>query len=280
MGREHRILAGLQRPTCRSRRVVGMCDDESVNDAPFYVMRFVDGHVCATERRRRRRSTEAARAHVSRSLVDTMAAIHAVDLDAVGLDDLGRHDGLHRAPAASGGTASGTRARPATSPRRRRGPRRPRRPDPRAAGPATLVHGDYRLDNCIVDADGQRRRRARLGDLHARRSARRPRPAAGLLDRPGRRRVGVDRRRPRPRPGSGIGASSSSATPRCPGASSSTSTSTSRSRTGSWRASSKASTRATSAARSASAAPTSSTVQACRSKPPRASPSSCLEALS
>ena len=41
-------------------------------------------------------------------------------------------------------------------------------------GPARLVHGDYRLDNLIVARDcAENRRRARLGIVHARRSARR-----------------------------------------------------------------------------------------------------------
>ncbi len=41
-------------------------------------------------------------------------------------------------------------------------------------GPVRLVHGDYRLDNIILAPDAPTRaRRARLGTVHARRSARR-----------------------------------------------------------------------------------------------------------
>jgi aminoglycoside phosphotransferase (APT) family kinase protein len=62
---------------------LGYCDDESVNEMPFYVMGFVEGHVV-----RERAAAEAVftvdqRRHASESIVDTLAAIHAVDLDTV-----------------------------------------------------------------------------------------------------------------------------------------------------------------------------------------------------
>ena len=48
-------------------------------------------------------------------------------------------------------------------------------------GPATIVHGDYRLDNMILHRRRRGRRRRRLGALHPRRPARRRRPADRLL---------------------------------------------------------------------------------------------------
>ena len=133
-----------------------------------------------------------------------MAAIHAVDLDAVGLTDLGRHEGyIARQLKRWYGQWNDQKTRDA----RRGRPRSTTRSSQRIPeqGPATIVHGDYRLDNCMVGDDGTIARRARLGDLHARRSARRRRPAAGVLDRSRRRAVGVGRlghhrrRLPRPR---------------------------------------------------------------------------------
>ena len=108
---------------------------------------------CATGRRRSRSSTRRHASNVSRSLVDTMAAIHAVDLVDAGLDDLGRHDGIHRAPA----QAVVRPVEPAQDPRTRH--RRSRSTMPSLdripeQGAATIVHGDYRLDNCMVDDDG------------------------------------------------------------------------------------------------------------------------------
>ena len=64
-------------------RTLGLCTDTSVNGAPFYVMSFVDGHILRDEAASGRLS-EPVRAHASASLVDTLARLHAVDVDAVG----------------------------------------------------------------------------------------------------------------------------------------------------------------------------------------------------
>ena len=77
---------------CRSPPSIGLCTDDAVNGAPFYVMEFVDGIVV--------RDTEAGASPLARrpaprpapSLVDVLAAIHEVDVDAVGLGDLGRRE--------------------------------------------------------------------------------------------------------------------------------------------------------------------------------------------
>src|SRR5215217_4059615 len=91
MGREHRVIAALQDTPVPVPPVVGLCDDESVNGAPFYVMGFVDGPIL--------RSAEEANAFgqaerhaIGERVVDTLVAIHAVDPDAVGLGELGRKD--------------------------------------------------------------------------------------------------------------------------------------------------------------------------------------------
>ena len=153
MGREHKIISGLQRSAVPVAPALGFCDDEAVNDAPFYVMGFVDGHVL-----RDRASTEAildlaGRRRASESIVDTMAAIHAVDLEAVGLADLGKHEGyIARQLKRWYGqwNAQKTRELPAVDEVHDELSRRiPEQ------GPATIVHGDYRLDNCMVGDDGR-----------------------------------------------------------------------------------------------------------------------------
>ena len=45
MGREHRIISGLQHSAVPVAPALGLCTDDSVNGAPFYVMGFVDGFV-------------------------------------------------------------------------------------------------------------------------------------------------------------------------------------------------------------------------------------------
>lgn len=152
MGREHRIIHGLQSSNVPVAPALGFCDDPAVNDAPFYVMGFVQGHVL-----RERAAAEAVlsvdqRRHASESLVDTLAKIHAVDLRAVGLDDLGKHEGyIARQLKRWYGqwNAQQTRELPAID--RVHDELLRRIPD---QGPATIVHGDYRLDNCMVGDDG------------------------------------------------------------------------------------------------------------------------------
>jgi aminoglycoside phosphotransferase (APT) family kinase protein len=153
MGREHRIIAGLQGSAVPVPPVEGYCDDPTVNDAPFYVMRFVEGHVLRDVATAQRVLDETARANASRSMADTMAAIHAVDLETAGLGDLGRHEGYiaRQLRRWYGQWNQGkTRELPAVD----------RVHDALAEhipeqGPATIVHGDYRLDNCMVDERGE-----------------------------------------------------------------------------------------------------------------------------
>ncbi|HSD25523.1 MAG TPA: phosphotransferase family protein, partial [Solirubrobacterales bacterium] len=45
MSREHRVIAALQDTRVPVPPVVGLCEDESVNGAPFYVMGFVEGPI-------------------------------------------------------------------------------------------------------------------------------------------------------------------------------------------------------------------------------------------
>jgi aminoglycoside phosphotransferase (APT) family kinase protein len=153
MGREHRIIHGLQNSAVPVAPALGFCDDESVNDAPFYVMGYVDGHVI-----RDRVTAESvldidARRTASESLVDTMAAIHDVNLEAVGLSDLGRHDGyISRQLRRWYGQWNAQKTRQLDSVDRVHDALLERIPE---QGPATIVHGDYRLDNCMVGDDGR-----------------------------------------------------------------------------------------------------------------------------
>ncbi len=151
MGREHRIIAALADTAVPVPTVIGLSPDDSVNGAPFYVMDFVDGPILRNDEAARQIS-EAARATATTSMIDVLADIHAVDLDAVGLADLGRHDGyIERQLKRWQGQWEKTKTREL--------PVIDAVHDRLAAsvplqGPATIVHGDYRLDNCILDTDG------------------------------------------------------------------------------------------------------------------------------
>jgi aminoglycoside phosphotransferase (APT) family kinase protein len=132
--------------------VVGLCEDESVNGAPFYVMGFVEGPVL--------RSAddaevfgESERAAIGERVVDTLVAIHEVDPDEVGLGELGRKEAyVERQLRRWQGQweKSKTRELPAVDEvHERLAARVPEQ------GPATIVHGDYRLDNMILSSSGE-----------------------------------------------------------------------------------------------------------------------------
>ena len=153
MGREHRIIHALRDTDVPVAPALAMCTDSAVNGAPFYVMGFVEGHVIRDAAIAERVLSESARRTASESMIDTMAAIHAVDLDQVGLTDLARHEGyiarqLKRWYAQF--NAQKTRELPLID--EVHDALSKRIPE---QGPATIVHGDYRLDNCIVGDDGR-----------------------------------------------------------------------------------------------------------------------------
>ncbi|MGH9245119.1 MAG: phosphotransferase family protein [Acidimicrobiales bacterium] len=153
MGREHRIIAALAATDVPVPLAIGLCGDESVTGAPFYVMGYVDGHTMWGPREVEATLDKEARWHAGEALIDVLARIHAVDPNAVGLGNLGRKEGYVERQL-------------------RRWHRQWRESKTRelalidevhdrlmaevpAQGPATIVHGDYRLDNCLVDGQGE-----------------------------------------------------------------------------------------------------------------------------
>ncbi|MCU1390305.1 MAG: hypothetical protein JWL72_3643 [Ilumatobacteraceae bacterium] len=152
MGREFRIISGLQTSAVPVAPALGFCDDIAVNGAPFYVMGYVDGYVIRDEATALKVLTEDARRTASESIVDTMAAIHAVDLVDSGLDTLGKHeDYIARQLRRWYGQWNSQKTRELAGVDAAHALLAARIPD---QGPASIVHGDYRLDNCMVDANG------------------------------------------------------------------------------------------------------------------------------
>ncbi|MFM7489854.1 MAG: phosphotransferase family protein [Actinomycetota bacterium] len=153
MSREHRIIAALRDTPVPVAPAVGFCDDPDVSGVPFYVMKFVDGLVIRDREAAEKLLTPDARRRASESIVDTMAAIHAVDPAAVGLGELGRHDGyIARQLKRWYGQWNAQKTRDLSAVDRVHDELLACVPE---QGPATLVHGDYRLDNCMVDSSGQ-----------------------------------------------------------------------------------------------------------------------------
>ena len=152
MGREHKIISALGPTDVPVAPALGLCTDESVNGAPFYVMDFVDGLI-VRDASVVDRLTPEARRNTGCSIATTLAKIHAVDPDAVGLGDLGKKDDyVARQLKRWYGQWEKSKTRELAEIDEVHEALLSRIPD---QGPAAIVHGDYRLDNCMTDETGE-----------------------------------------------------------------------------------------------------------------------------
>jgi aminoglycoside phosphotransferase (APT) family kinase protein len=147
MAREYRVLTALQGTSIPVPAPVAFCSDPEVVGAPFYLMEYVDGLVLRT-REDGEQVTQAQASQLSERLAEMLAAIHGVDTQAAGLTGFGRPDGYLARQLARWQRQwelSATREMPGYD----------RLVERLAAGlpetgEATLVHGDFRLDNMLV----------------------------------------------------------------------------------------------------------------------------------
>jgi aminoglycoside phosphotransferase (APT) family kinase protein len=148
MAREHRIIAAIGATGVPVPPALGLCTDEAVNGAPFYVMGFVDGVVLDSQDKAEQLPVGLRRS-ASEHLIDVLADLHAVDVDAVGLGDLARKGGYVERQIKRWTTQwanSKTRELPAID----KVAERLARHIPTQHG-VVVAHGDYRFGNCLVD---------------------------------------------------------------------------------------------------------------------------------
>jgi aminoglycoside phosphotransferase (APT) family kinase protein len=148
MGREARVqrsLAGTGVPVAR----VVLADERDLLGIRCYVMEKVEGHIIRGELPAGYAAAAAEREQMGDVFIDTLAALHAVDADAVGLGDYGRPEGfMARQVRRWTGQWEVSRTHEvkeidelsrrlaASVPTQQR---------------ATIVHGDFRLDNVVFD---------------------------------------------------------------------------------------------------------------------------------
>ncbi len=147
MAREYTVLRALADTDVPVPRALAFCDDADVNGAPFYVMSKVDGVILRTPADMAELTTAQARG-CSEALVDVLAAIHAVDYNAVGLGDFGHPDGFLARQVRRWGE-QWERSKATELPAIDELARRLRAALPESP-PPTIVHGDYRLDNTML----------------------------------------------------------------------------------------------------------------------------------
>ncbi|TCC63267.1 phosphotransferase family protein [Kribbella pittospori] len=148
MGREYHVLSALAPTPVPVPRTFLFCTDQSVIGVPFYLMEYADGTIYRTAEQLGHVSPETGQA-VADALVDTLAVLHDIEPASVGLSDLGRADGYLERQVRRWGTqlaASRSRDIPGIAElgeRLAKGLPRSSR--------TTLVHGDYRLDNVVLE---------------------------------------------------------------------------------------------------------------------------------
>jgi aminoglycoside phosphotransferase (APT) family kinase protein len=134
-------------------RALARCDDEAVIGTSFYVMSRVDGVVVDNEAAADAHLPDpAVRRRAGAQIVDVMADMHRVDIDAVGLGDAARRDDFVARQIKrfrEMWVRNATRELPAVESLAER--LLAAAPQQRYTG---IVHGDYRIGNVMVGADG------------------------------------------------------------------------------------------------------------------------------
>ena len=150
MAREHRIISAVGRTDVPVPEALGLCVDPAVNDAPFYVMGYVDGTVLDSPDRAAALPI-GLRSQVSEHLFDVLADLHAVDVDEVGLGDLAKRDGyVERQVRRWSQQWEQSKTRELASIDEVAQQLRNNLPTQQGV---SIAHGDFRFGNCLTDIE-------------------------------------------------------------------------------------------------------------------------------
>lgn len=147
--REVRVQRALAASEVPVPRIVLAEASGDLLGVPFYVMGKVDGHIVRDGFPPGFAQTPAARHQIADALIDTLADIHRIDPAQVGLGDFGRPAGFLARQLGRWTAQAEAIAFPGSGLVELARALRARVPQ----SPGTsLVHGDFRLDNCVLDA--------------------------------------------------------------------------------------------------------------------------------
>jgi len=148
VGREYQVTAALQKTSVPVAATVLECDDRAVIGAPFTIVEFVHGRIFRSEADLALLSDDEV-ASLHRELIRVLAELHAVSYREIGLGDLGRPEGFAARQVkrwrqqwdhvATRDAPDVDRLYNVLATRSWR------------AAEATIVHGDYRVDNALID---------------------------------------------------------------------------------------------------------------------------------
>jgi aminoglycoside phosphotransferase (APT) family kinase protein len=148
MAREYAVLAALAPSSVPVPEPVALCMDTTVLGVPFYVMREISGVVLRAAADTAKLSVDA-RALLGSDIAATLATLHAIDPMVVGLGEYGRHSDYCRRQISTWGKQwNRSRTRDLADMYTLLDALTQRAPDDSGL---SIVHGDYRLDNTLVD---------------------------------------------------------------------------------------------------------------------------------
>lgn len=151
MGREYRVLSKLHTAFAPAPEPLLYCEDDSVLGAPFYLMKRIRGVIIRREPPKGLDFSPDIARRLSESFVDTLATLHGLDYEKIGLGDLGKPVGYMQRQVEGWVKryyGSQTHDIPEVEPVSRwMAEHMPAHSD------ATLIHNDYKYDNVIVAAD-------------------------------------------------------------------------------------------------------------------------------
>lgn len=148
MSREYRVITALAPTPVPVPRTYVLCQDADVIGAPFYIMEWVAGTPYRSASDLAPLGREGIR-DVSRRMIETLAALHAIDPQSIGLADFGRPQGfLERQVRRWATQLESSRSRDLAGAAELIAMLRDTLPEEQ---PPAIVHGDYRLDNLLVD---------------------------------------------------------------------------------------------------------------------------------
>jgi aminoglycoside phosphotransferase (APT) family kinase protein len=151
MGREFRILSRLADVWPKAPRPLAHCEDESIIGTAFYVMERVRGVILRQRLPKGLVLDEPTMRRVSTAMIDTLAEIHLLDYQAVGLGDLGKPQG-YIARQVDGWAERYRKAQTDEVPQIEQLHRWLVTNMPPETG-ASLIHNDFKYDNVVLAPD-------------------------------------------------------------------------------------------------------------------------------
>jgi len=149
MGREYRVLSKLHSVYPLAPEALLYCDDASVLGAPFYLMEPIRGVILRRDPPPGSAFTPDIARRLSESFIDNLAALHALDYEAVGLGDLGKPQGyLQRQVHGWIERYHGAKTDDAMEVDQLCEWMKAHMP---ATSASALIHNDYKYDNLVLD---------------------------------------------------------------------------------------------------------------------------------